>query len=88
MRAEYSIFILFMKFMTKTNLEYSEGNAFAQVVQDCATLGNSKKHAAVGVCFIDPKLNTNHTVCLSMVLTGPHRRQGRRARGQGPRGDP
>ena len=67
-RAEYSIFIVFMKFITKINLEYSEGNRFGQGLQDCVTLASTKKHSAIGLCFIDPKLKTNHAVCLGMVL--------------------
>jgi hypothetical protein len=67
-RAEYSVFRLFAKFLTGKCLEASFGNPFAQGVNDMATLKNHVKFAAVGMQLVTPDYpQQNLALTLSMT---------------------
>ena len=53
--------------MLQLLIEKSQGNPFAQGLHDCATLKNKTKHMALGLEFVDPDLDRNHSVCLGMT---------------------
>lgn len=52
--------------MMGLSLENGFGNPCTQGLNDCATLNNKTKHMALGIQFVDPNLDSNHDVCLSM----------------------
>ena len=67
LEAEYEIFIRLIRRSVQDQLLYSEGNPFAQMIHDAATLKNKHKCHAIGMEFIDCYEFKNHAVCLGMT---------------------
>ena len=53
-RAEYEVFLMYLRFILKKALEYSCGNPFAQFIHDGATLPNKDKYQTGGLQFVEP----------------------------------
>ena len=66
-KEEHSICNGFIRLSVKKLLQYTEGNPFAQLLHDGATLANNHKCQAIGIEFIDAEHFQNHSVCLGMV---------------------
>jgi hypothetical protein len=64
---EFEIFKGYMKMTCKDMLAFTEGNAFAQCLNDACTLANKHKCMAIGMEFVDCIHFKNHAVCLGMV---------------------
>ena len=65
--AEFAIFTTFIRYMFMLLLKYSGGNPPMQCQHDCVTLANHDKSMAVGMQFVDPDLDKNHTVAFAMT---------------------
>jgi hypothetical protein len=64
---EFKIFRCFVKMMCHDMLDFTEGNAFAQCLNDACTLSHKHKCMAIGMEFVDCIEFQNHAVCLGMV---------------------
>ena len=51
-RAEYEIFLLYLRFLIKKALDFAYGNPFAQFIHDGGTLANKDKYQTGGLQFI------------------------------------
>ena len=51
-RAEYEIFLLYLRFLIKKALEFAYGNPFAHFIHDGGTLANKEKYQTGGLQFI------------------------------------
>ena len=74
--AEFSIFILFLKFILNKKAMQSMGNPFAQGIHDGVTLGDHKGYESLGINFIEEDWHRNLTVCVGFRQK-PKRRDGR-----------
>ena len=61
--SEYSVFLLYTKYMINHLLEYSKGNPAALRILENVTLNNGLKFMAMGYEFIDPWLHKKHVLC-------------------------
>ena len=63
-RAEFSLFIVFLKFIVKKKLAQTMGNAFAQGLHDGVTLGNHKGYESLGIDVVDTDWERNLPICV------------------------
>eukprot|EP00854_Cymbomonas_tetramitiformis_P031186 gene31186-39149_t len=63
-RAEFDVFLFFLRFMIQCKHDLAKGNRFAQALHDGGTLVNKRKYQAIGLQFIDPEWRCNHVVCV------------------------
>lgn len=70
-RAEFRIFLTFLRYAVATKMEDAEGNPFAQAIHDGGTLANKCKYQACGLQFISEKADANLVVCIGLVKS-PH----------------
>lgn len=66
-RAEFNIFLIFLKYAVGIKMDEALGNPFAQAIHDGGTLSNHVKYQACGLQFISEKGDTNLVVCLGLV---------------------
>ena len=63
-RAEFSVFLLFLALIIKLKMDQSHGIPFAQAQHDGSTAANKKKYQALALQFIDPKWQRNLVICV------------------------
>ena len=68
-RAEFDVFLIFLKGILEMKVEQSKGNAFAQLLHDGGTLKNHKKYQAFGMQLIDPSWKANLVICFGFPHT-------------------
>ena len=66
-RAEFNVFVLFLKHIIVEKVAQSKGNTFAQIIHDGGTLASKKKYQGMGIQFIDPKWRCNHVICTGFL---------------------
>lgn len=66
-RAEFAIFLIFLKYAVGTKMEEALGNPFAQAIHDGGTLTNHVKYQACGLQFISERGDKNLVVCIGLV---------------------
>ena len=66
-RGEFECFLVYCKHLGKVMIEFTEGNAFAQIVHDTATLQDHHKYLSVGSVSMEPKHHQVLSICLSMT---------------------
>ena len=59
--------IMLIKNIDKLVLVHSEGNPFAQALNECATLKNRNKCVALGLEMVEPNLKSNLVMCIGIV---------------------
>mmetsp|Transcript_20196 Transcript_20196/g.48460 ORF Transcript_20196/g.48460 Transcript_20196/m.48460 type:complete len:116 (+) Transcript_20196:484-831(+) len=67
LKAEWALFLMFVKLIINIKRKEAEGNAFAQALHDGGTLTNKKKFQALALQFIAPKWQRN--IVLTLALT-------------------
>jgi len=65
-KAEYTIFQKYIRFLLENTRDYSKGNSYSQVIHDHATLENKEKCLGIGIQFILPDLSENMVVCICL----------------------
>jgi hypothetical protein len=63
-RAEFSVFLLFLALIIKLKMGQSHDAPFAQAQHDGGTAANKKKYQALAMQFIDPKWLRNLVICI------------------------
>lgn len=63
-RAEFAIFVLFLKFLVNKKLIQSLGNPFSQALHDGVTLGNHKGYESLGIDVVDDDWDRNLPICI------------------------
>lgn len=63
-RAEFVVFIIFLRFLFNKKLIQAFGNAFAQGIHDGVTLGDHKGYESLGVDVIDIDWDTKLCICI------------------------
>jgi hypothetical protein len=66
-RAEFDIFLIFLKFMMNLKYNHSRGNKFGQCLHDGGTLDNGKKYQAMSLQFVDPEWSRNFVVAVGFA---------------------
>lgn len=66
-RAEFRIFLTFLRYAIAIKMEEAEGNPFAQALHDGGTLKNHSKYQACGLQFISERGDANLAVCIGLV---------------------
>jgi hypothetical protein len=64
---EFEIFKGYIKMTIQDMLAFTEGNPFAQCLNDACTLAHKHKCMAIGIEFVDCIHFQNHAVCLGLV---------------------
>jgi hypothetical protein len=62
-RAEWSVFQLFLSFLLNHKVKEAKGNASAQFLHDGGTLASHKKYQAFAMQFIGPEWVKNFVIC-------------------------
>ena len=65
-RAEFKVFLLFLKFICKKKNDAAKGNLFAQGLHDGGTLDSHKKYQALALQFIAPDWKKNLVVTIGL----------------------
>lgn len=66
-RAEFRIFLSFLRYMMAIKMEEAQGNPFSQALHDGGTLSNHTKFQACGLQFIAERGDENLVVCIGLV---------------------
>ena len=66
-RAEFSVFLLYLKMLLNLKMDEAQGNAFAQFLHDGGTLESHQKYQAFAIQFIAAQWFGNLTVCFGLV---------------------
>ena len=66
-RAEFNVFLLFLKMIMKKKYTISQGNAFAQAMHDGGTLASKRKYQALAVQFVAPEWKGNLVVTIGLL---------------------
>ena len=62
-RAEFSVFKLFLRYMIERKCMQAQGNAYAQFLHDGGTLASHRKYQALGMQFLSPDWDRNFVIC-------------------------
>ena len=65
-RAEFEIFIIFLKLITKMKYAIARGNAYAQGLHDGGTLISKRKYQALALQFVAPEWKRNLVVTIGL----------------------
>ena len=68
-RAEYDIFLHYLRFLIKKTLDYTMGNPLAKFIHDGATLANKEKYQTGGVQIIEPIWRKTFCLCIGVINT-------------------
>ena len=63
-KAEFGVFLLFLKIIAKKKTEEAKGNAYAQGLHDGGTLTNKKKFQALAIQFVAPDWARNLVITI------------------------
>lgn len=66
-KAEFSVFLLYLAFIVGDKQAHAKGNCFAQCIHDGGTLANKKKFQAFGIQFVDRLWRANFVICVGFV---------------------
>jgi hypothetical protein len=66
-RAEFKVFIIFLKLLVRKKREIAKGNAFAQALDDGGTLVSKRKYQALALQFIAPEWRRNLVVTVGLI---------------------
>lgn len=72
-RAEFEVFLIFIKAIINMKVEEAKGNPFAQLLHDGGTLKNHKKYQAFAMQLIAPQWLANLVICFGF----PHSASGK-----------
>ena len=67
-QAEFSTFVIFLKYFVNKKLIQTMGNAFVQALHDGVALGNHNGYKSIGLDIVDPKWDGNHPVCIGFKM--------------------
>ena len=66
-RAEFALFVVFLKHLVKKKLIQTMGNAFAQGLHDGVTLGNHKGYESLGLDVVGTDWERNLPICVGFA---------------------
>lgn len=66
-RAEFSVFLLFLKMIISMKYEIAQGNPFAQGLHDGGTLASKRKYQALALQFVAPNWDANLVITIGLI---------------------